>query len=169
MNIVPATHDDIPELVILVESCYRGDTSRKGWTTEADMLDGTRITPSMMKEDMEKPGAVILKGLDSSGKIVGCVYTERQNEKLYTGMLCVHPELQTGGLGKRLMTAVDDMARKYNCSAVKMHVISRRKELIEWYERRGFRKTGDTAPFPTKEGFGIQKVPLEFVVMQKDL
>ncbi|CAL8096894.1 unnamed protein product [Orchesella dallaii] len=170
MSILPASFDDIPKIVTLVQNCYRGDSARKGWTHEADLLDGTRLTPRLLKDDMSKSGAVVLKYIDDNGEVIGCVYTEKQNDKMYTGMLCVSPHIQASGLGKKLMNAVDNLAREQNCCAIKMHVISRRTELVEWYERRGFRKTGDTAPFPTgDDDFGKPKIPLEFVVMQKDI
>lgn len=168
MRIVPATFDDISDLEVLVQSCYRGDSSRRGWTHEADLLDGTRVTPDLLREDLSKPGVTILKCENNEGKMIGCVYTEIEHDKMHVGMLCVQPDLQCAGLGKQLLSAVDKLAVEKGCCAAKMCVISRRKELIEYYERRGYRNTGQKEPFPTGEAFGKPKVPLEFVVIQKD-
>lgn len=132
------------------------------------LSDGTRITPELLKEDMLKPGAVMLKGVDNQNNLIGCVYTAVENDKMYVGMFCVKPDLQAAGLGKMLMSAVDNLAKEKGCSASRMEVISRRTELIEYYKRRGYRDTGMTAPFPTGEAHGKPKVPLEFIVLQKD-
>lgn len=166
MAIVPAGLDDISELVDLVETCYRGEDSRKGWTTEIDLIGGTRVTPTMMHEDLEKPGVVILKYVDN-GKIIGCAYTERQDDKLFTGMLCVRPDLQAAGLGKKIMKVVEDMARDLKLEHVSICVVSRRTELVQWYERRGFVKTGKIIPFPVRDGFGDPKVDIELIEMLK--
>lgn len=169
MAIVPATLEDIPALVDLVETCYRGEDSRKGWTTEVDMVGGTRITPEMMKDEMTKPGSVMLKYVDDSGKLIGCASTEKQPDRLFTGMLCVKPDLQAAGLGRKLMTAVEDMARENNLENVGIRVISIRTELIQWYERRGFKRTGKVIPFPSRAGFAEPKLPIELIEMHKNI
>jgi len=167
-----ATEEDLLALVDLVQTCYRGDSSRKGWTTEADFLDGNRTTPRMMKSQLTTPGATTLKYTNQEGKIIGCVYTEhlKKDKKMYVGMLCIHPDFQSHGLGKKMMTAVDDLAKEKDCTAERMFVISQRLELIKWYEKIGFSHTGETEPFPAaSEEFGIPKVPLEFIVLEKKL
>ena len=169
MPISKATHRDIPELVRLVNSAYRGEGSKKGWTTEADLLDGIRTDEHSLKEMMEKPGAVILKCVDKNNNLSGSVYLQKQDEKLYLGMLTVSPELQAKGIGKQLLEASENQANIVGCTSIKMTVISVRGELIAWYERHGYRRTGDTEPFPVDEKFGIPKQQLEFVVMEKRL
>jgi ribosomal protein S18 acetylase RimI-like enzyme len=167
--IAPAAKEDIPALNRLVNSAYRGDTSRKGWTTEADLLDGIRTDPEALEDMMEQPGAVILKCTDSSGLLRGCVFLKKTDNQLYLGMLTVTPELQGGGIGKKLLEASEQYAREQECDKIVMTVISVRRELIAWYERKGFRTTGEKSPFPKDPRFGIPKQDLEFVVMEKDL
>lgn len=167
--IAPALQEDIPALNRLVNSAYRGDTSRKGWTTEADLLDGIRTDPEALKDMMEQPGAVILKCTNESGTLRGCVFLKKTDNQLYLGMLTVTPELQGGGIGKKLLEASEAYARENGCNKIVMTVISVRNELIAWYERKGFRTTGEKSPFPTDPRFGIPKQALEFVVMEKAL
>lgn len=167
--IAPASREDIPALNRLVNSAYRGDSSRKGWTTEADLLDGIRTDPEALKDMMEQPGAVILKCTDESGALRGCVFLKRTESQLYLGMLTVTPELQGGGIGKKLLEASEAYALENGCNKIVMTVISVRNELIAWYERKGFRTTGEKSPFPTDPRFGIPKQQLEFVVMEKAL
>jgi ribosomal protein S18 acetylase RimI-like enzyme len=169
VNILHADINDIPELVKLVNSAYRGETSKKGWTTEADLLDGIRTDEEALKEAMEKPGATILKFLNDAGEISGSVYLQKLEEKMYLGMLTVSPEIQAKGIGKQLLKASEDYAMSVGCSVVTMTVISVRKELIGWYERHGYRSTGKKEPFPDDVRFGIPKQPLEFIVMEKSL
>jgi ribosomal protein S18 acetylase RimI-like enzyme len=167
--IAPATIEDIPALNRLVNSAYRGETSRKGWTTEADLLDGIRTDPEALEDMMEQPGAVILKCIGNDGDSLGCVFLKKTETQLYLGMLTVLPALQGSGIGKKLLEASEQYAREQGCRKIVMTVISVRHELIAWYERKGYRTTGEKSPFPKDPRFGIPKQALEFVVMEKEV
>jgi ribosomal protein S18 acetylase RimI-like enzyme len=168
-QITIATATDIPALEMLVNSAYRGDSSKKGWTTEADLLDGIRTTRSSLAITLQNPDAVILKYTNVQGDIIGCVYLQKKGSKLYLGMLTVSPEIQAMGIGKQLLTAAEAYAKQHDCSAITMTVISVRKELIGWYERHGYCPTGETEPFPVGPEFGLPKQPLHFIVMEKSM
>ncbi|MCX6216939.1 GNAT family N-acetyltransferase [Spirosoma sp.] len=163
-----ATEQDIPALDRLVNSAYRGDSSRKGWTTEADLLDGIRTSEESLRAILGNPNAQILK-YEQADRLLGCVYLEQKGDDLYLGMLTVSPEAQAGGIGKHLLTAAENVAIAKKCRAVTMTVITQRHELIAWYERRGYRSTGETQPFPDDPRFGIPKQPLAFIVMEKEV
>jgi ribosomal protein S18 acetylase RimI-like enzyme len=167
----PATPTDLSELTTLVNSAYRGDSSRKGWTTEADLLGGIRTSEESLAETIAKPGATILIHRDETTReLIGCVYLEKKDDLMYLGMLTVSPEIQAQGIGRYLLAGAEAYARQLGCQAVEMTVISQRAELIAWYERRGYALTGETRPFPMgDERFGQPKTSLEFVVMRKDL
>jgi len=165
-----ATGTDIPELVILINSAYRGESSKKGWTTEADLLDGQRTDIESLGMLLNKPGSVLLKYVNAENKISACVNLQQQERKLYLGMLTVSPTLQGSGIGKKLLAASEQYARENNFEAIRMTVISIRLELIAWYERHGYNRTGETQPFPTGDPkFGIPKQFLEFVVLEKNI
>jgi ribosomal protein S18 acetylase RimI-like enzyme len=165
----PAGEKDIPALNILINSAYRGEGSKQGWTTEADLLGGIRTNEELLKELMQAPDAVILK-YEEENKILGCVYLKQEGNKIYLGMLTVAPQLQNKGIGKILLAASEDESRKRNCVAIFMSVISVRAELIDWYEKRGYYNTGKTKPFPENDpNFGIPKQPLEFIILEKDI
>jgi len=167
--ITKATLDDVLELDILVNSAYRGDSSRKGWTTEADLLDGTRTNAEGIAELIETPNTTLLKYVEA-GKILGCVELKNENGKLYLGMLTVQPNLQGKGIGKKLLFEAENEARNQNCTSIFMTVISIRKELIDWYIRHGYRLTGERKPFAfTDPRFGQPKTKLEFVVLEKQI
>ncbi len=168
-SITTATENDIAALDILVNGAYRGDGSKKGWTTEADLLGGIRTEPDSLKEMIQKPAALILKYTGEEGVLQGCVYLEKKATKLYLGMLTVSPELQAKGIGRQLLTKAEEHARSAGCNCITMTVIAVRKELIAWYERNGYHATGETAPFPTDPKFGLPKQPLSFIVMEKML
>ncbi len=162
-----ATLQDIPQLNLLINSAYRGESSKKGWTTEEHLLGGLRTDETDLAELLIKDNVTILK-YSKADAIIGSVYLEIQNEQLYLGMLTVSPELQGGGVGKKLMQAAESFAQENTLSSIIMTVISVRKELIEYYERRGYIKTGETKPFPMDDPkFGLPKQFLEFIVMQK--
>ena len=167
-----ADESHIEDIVDLVNGAYRGDGSKKGWTTEADILDGQRIDEDRVAEIIEKEDSVILVAEDDdTGQLLGCVHLEKQDNKLYLGMLTVDPTLQTKGIGKMLMGEAEAFAHFWDCTTIFMTVISVRSELIAWYEKRGFRKTKETKPFPYgDERFGIPKVEgLEFIVLEKKI
>lgn len=168
-SISAATEKDVPELLRLVNSAYRGDSSRAGWTTEADLLDGTRTDEASLLDMIQHPRATVLVCKDAAGLLAGCVYLEEVGKSLYLGMLTVLPHLQSGGIGKQLLRVAEESARTKKCTTIQMTVISARAELIAWYERHGYYKTGETQPFPTEERFGIPKQRLEFVVMKKQI
>lgn len=170
MKIELATSTDVTELVLLVNRAYRGDSSRKGWTTEADLLDGIRIHESGLLKTMEQEGAFVFKCTDEKDRIVGCVLLEQMKDSLYLGMLTVDPSLQGSGIGKKLLAKGDAFAREKGIKQLEMTVISVRTELILWYESKGYTNTGTTKPFPMNDPeFGLPKMPLEFIVMKKIL
>jgi GNAT superfamily N-acetyltransferase len=121
-----------------------------------------------MKELMQTAGTVYLKYCNTENTIEGTVFLQEREGKLYLGMLSVSPSLQTKGIGKKLMVAAEEYARDQNCSAIFMRVISIRSELIVWYEKKGYYKTGEIQPF-TDGIFGTAKYPIEFIMLQKDL
>lgn len=168
MQITTATIEDIPALVALINSAYRGESSKKGWTTEADLLLGElRTDEQSLGELLNKPGSMMLKYSTDNGHIAGCVFLQQHDRGLYLGMLTVSPDMQAGGIGRKMVRAAEDLAAEKNCPAVYMNVISLRSELIAWYERLGYEKTGETKPMPADHRFGVPVQPLEFVIMEK--
>ncbi|WP_419698317.1 GNAT family N-acetyltransferase [Mucilaginibacter sp. NFX135] len=165
--ITKATLADVPELNILVNSAYRGEESKKGWTSEADMLDGLRIDETMLKEYFGNEVITILKHTDNNDQITGCVYLEVKGPKLYLGMFSVSPVLQGKGVGRALLEAAEGLAKQFNCHTITMTVISTRAELINWYERRGYAFTGEIQPFHDHGRFGSPKQLIELIVMEK--
>jgi ribosomal protein S18 acetylase RimI-like enzyme len=166
-TISPATIEDAPLLDGLVNAAYRGDSSRQGWTTEADLLDGTRTDAAAIADIIKSPGHSILK-YEEAGNILGCVEIHKEGKKLYLGMLTVRPHLQGKGIGKLMLKAVEEEAKTRGCQSIYMTVISIRKELIDWYVRHGYQPTGETKPFAFSDPrFGQPKKKLEFVVLEK--
>jgi ribosomal protein S18 acetylase RimI-like enzyme len=164
-----ATSADAESINQLVNSAYRGDSSKQGWTTEADLLDGTRIDEAAVKELIEKADTVILKYLEAD-QILGCVELRQEKGKLYLGMLSVAPNTQGKGIGKKLLHAGEDYARSIGINNMVMTVISVRKELIDWYVRHGYQLTAERKPFVVPDTrWGIPKQKLEFVVLEKKL
>jgi len=166
-----ATVADIPDLVTLVTRAYRGDASRVGWTTEADVLDGNRIDAEVLRHDIErKRSRVIL--LERDGALLSCAHVCEDAGAGYFGMFAVEPRLQGGGIGKRLMDEAERVVRDdWQLPVMRMTVIDVREELIAFYERRGYRRTGVFKPFPYgDERFGIpRRDDLRFEVLEKAL
>ncbi|AKC87639.1 GNAT family N-acetyltransferase [Pseudoxanthomonas suwonensis] len=166
-----ATEADVPALVELVTSAYRGDASRIGWTTEADMLDGQRIDPEVLRQDIARPRSVVLLA-ERGGTLLACAHLAEEDGAGYFGMFSVRPDLQGGGLGKALLAEAERIVREqWRLPAMRMTVIDIRDELIAFYQRRGYIRTGVTKPFPYgDERYGIPlRDDLRFEVLEKDL
>jgi ribosomal protein S18 acetylase RimI-like enzyme len=149
LQIRPALEADIPELHALVESAYRGETARAGWTHEADLLEGPRTSADALKALLSDPDELLLKVQDGTA-IVGSVQLTRLTPSTaYLGMLTVAPGRQGGGLGKWIMNAAEEEARqRFGAETMELSVVSQRAELIAYYGRRGYRETGEFKPFP---------------------
>lgn len=166
-----ATAADIPALVSLVTSAYRGEASKQGWTTEADLLDGQRIDPEGLLHDIERARSRILIA-ERDGQMLACAHVAVENDAGYFGMFSVRPDLQGGGVGKAMIAEAERVAREdWRQPAMRMSVIDVRDELIAFYERRGYARTGIKKPFPYgDERFGIPKRDdLRFEVLEKPL
>jgi GNAT superfamily N-acetyltransferase len=166
-----AEPSDIPAIVALVESAYRGDASRAGWTTEADFLAGQRIDAEGVAADIGKSGSVILLA-EQDGRLMACCHLEKTPAACYFGMFSVDPKQQGGGIGKRLIEKAEHHALSvWNCNVMEMTVIDIRDELIAFYERRGYARTGIKKPFPYGDArFGIPlRADLRFEVLRKPL
>ena len=166
-----AVADDITAIVALVESAYRGDASRAGWTTEADMLEGQRIDARGLVELIADPQARILLAAHQ-GRLVACCELRHLYDVAYFGMFAVCPDRQAAGIGKQVLAEAERIARdEWQCDVMQMTVIDIRDELIAWYERRGYRRTGIHKPFPYgDERYGIpQRDDLRFEILQKSL
>lgn len=161
---------DVSAIVSLLNNSYRGESSRQGWTTEADLIAGeTRSDDANVLAVMETAGSVFLKYSDEKNSLIGCVNLQQHGSRLYLGMFSVVPGLQGGGLGKQLLAASEEYARHLGCNTIYMSVISVRAELIAWYQRRGYHDTGERKPFIPDGKYGDHLQPLEFMIMEKAL
>jgi ribosomal protein S18 acetylase RimI-like enzyme len=165
--ITKATLADVSQLNKLINSAYRGETSKKGWTTEANILEGIRTTEEELTETIENSKNTILKFTENN-QIIACVLLMEKEQKLYLGMLTVSPELQNSGVGKKLLQQAEIHALALRLPKIVMTVISIREELIAWYKRHGYVDTGAREAFPISDvHIPISEQPLEFMVLEK--
>jgi ribosomal protein S18 acetylase RimI-like enzyme len=166
-----ATAADIPAVVALVESAYRGESGLRGWTTESNLLDGQRTDAQDVGEAIARPDSLVLLA-EHDGALVACCHLEKQDGAAYFGMFAVDPARQTGGVGKQVIAHAEQLARtRWGVDRMRMTVIVQREELIAFYERRGYARTGQIKPFPYGDArFGIpRRDDLRFEVLEKPL
>jgi ribosomal protein S18 acetylase RimI-like enzyme len=173
-----ATREDLPELVAMVNAAYRGDEARRGWTHEADLLDGQRTDVKSLDDELSAPdpSAILILRAREGAPILACVLLQRiidddEIAKGYVVMLTVSPEAQNRGLGRVMLDLAETRARTLDCKALIITVLHLREALIAWYERRGFRRGARTKPFPSGDPrFGLpRRDDLHFIVMEKPL
>lgn len=166
-----AVEADVPDVVALVETAYRGEASREGWTTEADILDGQRTDTDAIEDILADPGSRLMLAFDGDN-LVACCHLERREGYAYFGMFAVKPTLQGSGVGKQVLAAAERwVLHEWDIHEMHMTVISVREELITWYERRGYARTGKRTPFPYGDDrFGLpRRDDLEFELLVKEL
>eukprot|EP01136_Pigoraptor_vietnamica_P027893 Opistho-1_new@84773 len=164
VTIRPATEADLPNLHPVVERAYRGDSARAGWTHEADLVTGERTDLETLRSLLGGDSCLLI-ALDGDTTL-GCVNIASRGDNLaYLGLLCVDPQLQAGGIGRKLVAAAEATARdSFAATHIEMTVIDRRAELIAWYVRHGYIASGETRPFPVP-----LDPPLSMVVLVKRL
>lgn len=166
-----ATARDVDAVVALVESAYRGDASRRGWTTEADLLDGRRTGPDDVLACIDRPRSQVLLA-ERGGQLMACAHVADEDGSGYFGMFSVVPGLQRAGIGRQVLAEAERIAlEEFRLPLMRMTVIDVREELIAYYERRGYRRTGVKKPFPYGDvRFGLPKRgDLRFEVLEKTL
>ncbi|KAA2285226.1 GNAT family N-acetyltransferase [Arenimonas fontis] len=171
LNFRAATAADVDAIVALVESAYRGEASRAGWTTEADLLDGRRTGADDVSAQIGRPQSRILLA-ERQGRLVACAHVAVEDGAGYFGMFAVAPCLQGGGIGRQVLAEAERIVREdYGQALMRMTVIDLREDLIAWYQRRGYRRTGVHKPFPYgDERFGLpRRGDLRFEVLEKAL
>lgn len=165
--ITKVTLQNIPALTTLINSAYRGETSKKGWTTEAHLLEGKRTTEEELTEIISDPKNTFLKFTEND-QIIGSVLLVEKEHQLYVGMLTVSPELQNSGIGKKMLAEAENHAKTLGLSTLSMTVVSVRSELIAWYKRHGYVETGEREDFPSSDiHINISDKPLEFIFLEK--
>ncbi|NMR18652.1 GNAT family N-acetyltransferase [Cellulomonas fimi] len=190
LTVRPATPDQAEAVAALANSAYRGEESRHGWTTEESLVGGQRADAAMVRGLMEQPDSVVLIGLDTHGlethglgqhapdthgpdaaaRLLACCHLERRGGSGYLGMFAVRPRLQGQGTGRAMLDAAETYARDtWDARSIELTVLDQRPELIAWYERCGFRLTGERHEFPDDdERFGVPQRPdLELLAMAR--
>lgn len=172
-EVAELTAADIADYVDLVSSAYRGEGSKQGWTAEADLLGGQRLDAPMAEDMLAEADSQILLARDEQGRAVASIYVREPDDgAAYLGVLAVSPVGQGRGVGSSLISLAEAwVAERWGATSMRMSVINKRDELIAYYERRGYERTGDVEPFPYgDERFGVPKVDdLEFVLLSKPL
>ncbi len=169
-NISIANAADAGAIRDLLNSAYRGEGSKQGWTTEAHLIAGeVRTDTDTILQVMQQANSVFLKYTNEQNEVIGCVNLQQHDTKIYLGMFSVSPVLQGGGIGKMLLGAADEYAIQLKCSAIYMTVISIRTELINWYQRHGYKDTGVRKPFIEDGLTGKHLQTLEFMVLEKSI
>lgn len=165
-----ADTENIASLVTVINESFRGASSKLGWTSEADLLDGVRIDEASLRTLIEAPDDVILTACIDE-EIVGCIHIHIENETVYFGLFAVRPKLQGRGIGKRLLREAERVcAQSFEAKKASMHVISVRRELISFYETCGYKLTGECVDFPGSSPLWSSKVgPLRMATMEKNL
>jgi len=170
LSIAKAEKQDAERIAALVNSVYRGESSKQGWTSEADLLSGLRTNAEEILRLISSDDSMVLL-CRAEAELIGSVHLHRQAEQVCLGMLAVSPSLQGRGIGKRLLAAAEQAAQEaWAVNKSVMSVISCRSELIAFYQRRGYRRTGVSKAFPVNPELWTPKVAdLRLEILEKSL
>ena len=164
-----ATIDDVPALATLIERAYRGPEAAKGWTNESEILTGPRSSPEEIAALIWDREARFVTARDGA-RIAACALLKKENGGAYFGMFAIDPDLQGSGLGKLMMGHCEEAARVlWGSRSMRLTVISLRTKLIEWYERRGYARTGESEPFPFETATGALRTDFDLTVLKKKI
>ncbi len=173
LRIRAARPADADVLTALIRSAYRGDDSRAGWTSEADLVEGERINAGQVRAMITGAGSLVLVGEDAgAGQIMACCQLRNEGAgRAYFGTFAVSPQAQGAGLGRQLMTEAERLAvSSFGATRLEMTVLAPQDKLIAYYERRGFHPTGEARPFPADPTYARPlRDGLYFVVLEKAL
>ncbi len=177
MEIRLAQAADAAAIAGLINSAYRGESSRAGWTTEADLIDGLRTTTQEITQLIQQPHLFILIGEQTTGDIdqpvvatICCEYLQEDGQyKAKLGMIAVKPTMQNQGIGKQMILAAEAHALKqWPIDMYCMTVVTARDTLIAFYQRLGYQPTGLIRPFPYASDLWQVKVDgLQFEYFEK--
>ncbi|HXH32561.1 MAG TPA: GNAT family N-acetyltransferase [Bacteriovoracaceae bacterium] len=163
-----AAGSDAKDLCAVINSAYRGEPSKEGWTSEADLVGGLRIDLAGVSELLGLEKNHFIVAVNDADGLLGSVHViEEAAGVLYFGLLAVNPKFQTAGIGKRLLAEVEKLAQVQGARKIRIMVLNVRDELISYYERRGFRLSGQEEKFPFEELLKVKG--LKLVEMVKDL
>ena len=168
-TIAPATLADAPALAQLINQAYRGAATPQSWTTENQLFEGPRIDVASVDKMVlltRDHHTTLLKYVAASGQLLGCVYLEPKGKSLYLSTLAVALEAQAQGVGRQLLAHAEAQARQQGCTRILISVLSARPELLAWYERHGYQRTGQSEPFPATTQFGRPRQPLTLVELE---
>ena len=167
---------DLAQIADLVNAAYRGEDGSAGWTSEVDTVRGPRTTMELLRKELAESRDAAILLLRESAELLACVRVERTRgaggePACYIGMLAVRPGVQDRGVGRALLEHAEDHGRRLGAQVSRLTVVSVRGSLIAWYERRGYRRTGETEGFPYGDArFGTPlRADLEFVILEKSL
>jgi ribosomal protein S18 acetylase RimI-like enzyme len=161
---------DVEAITHLVNQAYRPASDSAGWTHESDLVAGSRVSAGRVADILSKPDSIILVGLKDSA-IIACVHVEKIESNGHIGMLAVAPNRQGAGDGKQMLTYAENYANEFlGTERFVMFVVSLRSELIAFYLRRGYRRTGSAMDYPLSAGAGAPKYAnLKVEVLEKYL
>ena len=159
---------DVPGLAVLINRSYRGQGSRRGWTNEAHLIDGSRIDEEFLRELLHAPYTRLWCCHQPGRGLVGCVCLMRPpGDTLHLSLLAVAPEAQAQGVGRHLLLLADEQARQLKCPLIHLTVLAERPDLLDWYTRHGYYSTGSAEPFPDTDRFGRPRQPLHLLTLER--
>ena len=147
-----AVAEDADNIVVLVNTAYRPEPGSEGWTHEASLVSGSRIDSAQVSDALETSTILVAA---SGVQVVGCVQIQAKGQESHIGMLAVLPSAQAAGLGKLLLAEAESFAKSnFGAELFVLLVVAERRELIDFYLRRGYKETGDFRAYPVEAGVG---------------
>ncbi|UNI15470.1 hypothetical protein JDV02_002000 [Purpureocillium takamizusanense] len=166
-----ATVDDATQVRELVQAAFRAPDNRQGWTADMELGARFHIGIEEVTATITRADSAILMATVAGNLVASVHVAKRSNGHARLSMLSVDAAHQSNGLGRQVLEYAEAYCqRAWAATTVDLDALSTREHLLAWYQRRGYRKTGGTSPFP-REKFSDLHLPVDlcFIEMEKDL
>ncbi|TIN31422.1 MAG: GNAT family N-acetyltransferase [Mesorhizobium sp.] len=134
---IPADFDRWNDVLTLIMRAFASMDGVIDPPSSAHLLTADSLRDKARRET----GFVAFKG----DRIVGCVFALEKVTEFYVGKLAIAPDCQGQGIGRRLMQAIEDLARSRGKAAIELQTRIELTANHAAFARLGFHETERTA------------------------
>ena len=133
IDIKPALAEDLPEIKSCARSAYGIYVERIGREPAPMIAD--------FENAIKKQIIFVARFADAPSDFLGFVVFYQRGDHLHLENVAIMPNAQGIGIGRRLISFVEQAAREENCKAVELYTNEKMVENLSLYPRLGYKET----------------------------